>query len=61
MTADHHCFNCLHLFHTCHVEDTRDVATQRELDTGRCDDCKACHPPEIAPIRERDLQEATPA
>ena len=51
-TADRHCTVCEHLFHTRHMDDDRAVATDDELQTGRCRDCLDCNPPETAPVRE---------
>ena len=59
-TANHFCRVCEHLFHTRHMDDDRAVATDDELQTGRCRDCLDCHPPEDAHVRE-DAREEVPA
>ncbi len=55
MTLDD-CWTCGHDFRRLHVETGRAIPTKDEADSRKCRDCRACHPPEDALVKEADRE-----
>jgi hypothetical protein len=54
------CQTCEHDFLACHLDTARRWPTLEEQRRRKCKDCRECHPPEDAPVRERE-REGVPA